>query len=90
MQAVEFDWLGDERDLDMGLADFEAAWSDQDFTITKEDDKIGFKDIILVTVESRMSRPEFEAMVEGTSNAMGLLDYVNEYTSGTYVGWDYV
>lgn len=92
MSEVEIDWYHSERDLDTALQEFGEYWSDQPFEVryNYETDFQG-RELIAVTITSPLSIRDFEAMIEGTAQAEGAIDFLNDYTpGGVDVGYKYL
>lgn len=92
MSTVQIDWYHSQRDLDDALQEFAEYWDDQPFEVnySHETDYTG-RELIVATITSPMPMRQFEAMVEGTSNAAGLIDILDDYTSsGSGVSYQYL
>lgn len=92
MSKVEIDWYHDEGDLDDALQEFREYWSEHSFEVdyNYETDYQG-RELIAVTITSRLSMRDFEAVIEGTSIAEGAIDILDDYTpAGTGVSYKYL
>ena len=86
MSTVEIEWRGDERDLEDALQEFMEYWSSQRITIDSiEPDGYGY---LMVEVSSDNVMKQHEALVEGTSNGEGLIDFLDDY--GMVNNWRYL
>lgn len=86
MSTVEIEWRGEERDLDKALEEFMDYWSEQDIVIESiEPDGYGY---LMVEVSSDNVMQQHKYLVEGTSNAEGLLDFLDDW--GNVNNWRYL
>ena len=86
MSTVEIEWRGEERDLDKALEEFMDYWSEQDIVIESiEPDGYGY---LMVEVSSDNNMQQHKHLVEGTSNAEGLLDFLDDW--GHVNNWRYI
>jgi len=97
MSKVEIDWYHSQRDLDTAMEEFTEFWEynfhiydDFEVQYSYDTDYTG-RELIVVTITSPLPMREFEGMIEGTSTSAGLIEFLNEWTSGgTGVSFKYV
>jgi|DEB0MinimDraft_6_1074348.scaffolds.fasta_scaffold33083_2 hypothetical protein len=86
MSTVEVEWKGEERDLEKALDEFMEYWSEQDIVIDSiEPDGYGY---LMIEVSSDNVKEQHKWLVEGTSNAEGLLDFLDDW--GRVNNWRYI
>ena len=86
MSTAEIDWRGDERDLDQALDEFLEYWSEQNIVIDEvEPNGDG---TFWITVSSDNVEKQHAALIEGTNNAEGLIDFLDDW--GQVNNWVYV
>ena len=86
MSTVEISWEGSDYDLDAALAEFMDYWSEQDIRIDSIEPAGGLN--FWITVSSNNILKQHKALVEGTNNAEGLIDFLDDF--GHVNNWNYI
>ena len=86
MSTVEIEWRGSRGDLDDALDEFLEYWSEQTIVIESiEPDGYGY---LMIVVSSDNVLKQHKALVEGTNNAEGLIDFLDDF--GLVNNWKYI
>ena len=86
MSTVEIEWRGEERDIDKALDDFRIyGWRTDIKVESIEPDGFGY---LMIVISANESAKQFKALVEGTGNADGIIDFLDDW--GHVNNWVYL